>query len=97
MCAGVKEIRGNSLLLNMSDLTNISHGVLAGMLAEIATSNDINAELITEAARRIALMPSHGAVKPIRDELMANGAPSEIIAELVAENVKLRHLLDERC
>lgn len=78
-------------------LETISNGILAGMLNGIATSNDTNAELITEAARRIALLPSHGAVKPIRDELMANDAPSEIIAELVAENVKLRHLLAERC
>lgn len=78
-------------------LQSLSNGILAGMLNGIATSNDTNAELITEAARRIALLPSHGTVKPIRDELMANGSPSEIIAELVAENVKLRHLLAERC
>lgn len=78
-------------------LQTISNGILAGMLNGIATTKDARADLITEAARRIALMPSHGTVKPIRDELMANGAPSEIIAELVAENVKLRHLLAERC
>jgi hypothetical protein len=81
----------------MSDLQQLAPGIIAGMLNGIATTNDARAELITEAARRIALMPSHGAVKPIRDELMANGSPSEIIAELVAENVKLRHLLAERC
>jgi hypothetical protein len=81
----------------MNNLQQLSPGILAGMLNGIATTNDARAELITEAARRIALMPSHGAVKPIRDELMANGSPSDIIAELVNENVKLRHLLAERC
>ena len=81
----------------MSDLQQLAPGIISGMLAELAKQVPTHAELIAEAARRIALLPSHGAVKPIRDELMANGAPSEIIAELVAENVKLRHLLAERC
>lgn len=83
--------------LIMSDLQQLAPGIIAGMLAELAKQVPTYADLITEAARRIALLPSHGAVKPIRDELMANGAPSDIIEELVAENVKLRHLLAERC
>ena len=78
-------------------LETISNGILAGMLRGIATTKDARAELINEAARRIGLMPSHGTVAPIRDELMANGSPSEIIAELVAENIKLRHLLNAKC
>ena len=81
----------------MTLLQSISNGILAGMLEGIATTKDARAELITEAARRISLLPSHGTVAPIRDELMANGAPSEIIAELVAENIKLRHLLNAKC
>lgn len=78
-------------------LQAISNGILAGMLRGIATTKDARAELITEAARRIGLLPSHGTVAPLRDELMANGSPSEIIAELVAENIKLRHLLANKC
>jgi len=78
-------------------LETISNGILAGMLRGIATTKDARAELITEAARRIGLLPSHSTVAPIRDELMANGSPSEIIAELVAENIKLRHLLNAKC
>ena len=78
-------------------LETISNGILAGMLRGIATTKDARAELIIEAARRIGLLPSHGTVAPIRDELMANGSPSEIIAELVAENIKLRHLLNAKC
>jgi hypothetical protein len=81
----------------MSDLQQLAPGIISGMLAELAKQVPTQAELITEAARRIALLPSHGVVKPIRDELMANGSPSEIIAELVNANVKLRHLLAERC
>ncbi len=81
----------------MTLLQSISNGILAGMLEGIATTNDARAELIMEAARRISLMPSHSTVAPIRDELMANGSPSEIIAELVAENMKLRHLLNAKC
>ncbi len=81
----------------MSDLQQLAPGIISGMLAELAKQVPTHAELIAEAARRIALLPSHGAVKPIRDELMANGSPSEIIAELVAENVKLRHLLNAKC
>lgn len=81
----------------MSDLQQLAPGIISGMLAELAKQVPTHADLITEAARRIALLPSHGTVKPIRDELMANGSPSEIIAELVAENVKLRHLLNAKC
>ncbi len=81
----------------MSDLQQLAPGIISGMLAELAKQVPTHGDLITEAARRIALLPSHGVVKPIRDELMANGAPSEIIAELVAENVKLRHLLNAKC
>jgi hypothetical protein len=81
----------------MTLLQSISNGILAGMLEGIATTNDARAELIMEAARRISLMPSYGTVAPLRDELMANGSPSEIIAELVAENMKLRHLLNAKC
>ena len=76
-------------------LETISNGILAGMLSELAVST--RSELVTEAARRIGLLPSHSTVAPIRDELMANGSPSEIIAELVAENIKLRHLLANKC
>jgi hypothetical protein len=76
-------------------LETISNGILAGMLSELAVS--MRSELVTEAARRIGLLPSHSTVAPIRDELMANGSPSEIIAELVAENIKLRHLLANKC
>ena len=79
----------------MSDLQQLAPGIIAGMLAELAKQVPTHADLITEAARRIELLPSHGVVKPIRDELMANGSPSEIIAELINANVKLRRLISE--
>jgi hypothetical protein len=77
----------------MKDLQTISHGVLAGMLTEIAKRNPRYSEAIVEAARRLRLMPSHKAATKVKTEVLQNGAPDEIIAELITEIAHLKRLL----
>ena len=79
----------------MRDLQTISHGVLAGMLAEIAKTNPKYEDPLTEAARRLRLMPSHKVATKVPNELLKNGEPEEIIAGLVTEIAHLKRLLQE--
>lgn len=77
----------------MSDLQSISNGVLAGMLAELARKKNPHSDILEETARRLRLMPSHKVATKVNNEVLANGAPDEIIAELVTEIAHLKRLL----
>lgn len=78
----------------MSDLHDISHGVLAGMLHELSASSK-QPDVLMEAARRLSLMPSHKVATKVHNEVLANGAPDEIIAALITEITHLKRLLQE--
>lgn len=76
---------------------SLAPGILAGMLEELAIGNPKHSEILLAAAKRLKQLPNYQMVPPIREELMRNGAPTDLIAELVQQNIQLRHLLNQQC
>ena len=76
-------------------LDDISNGILAGMLEHVASTMDDGPHrvVITEAIRRLRLLPNYGGAQTIPDELRRNGSPDEIIARLTEQNHQLKNAL----